>query len=212
MVNESQARKPVQEFTEFIEKPALREATRVQTQYVHQNVHEQPIKLKEHPIQQIEQNTVIKQQPIIHRTQEIQVEQEKPIEIVKKNVTHEVLPPIEEKTMFVQPVRSADTQMKTVQAGHSGDGCSSTDVQVTAASREAEALAGLSLADKGQHNLLDKVKEKVGGAKQSAHGALETAREKAREVFGGHGQSKDETALNSQQTTTQTTQRTGYSQ
>jgi len=138
----------------------------------------------------VEENTVVKQQPVIHRTQEVQVQQEKPIEVVKKNVTHETLPAVEEKEMVVQPVRSSDTQSKTIERS-TQEGCTSTNVQVTAPSREAAGIADLSLEEKGHHNLLEKVKEKVGGAKTAAHGAIETAREKAREVF--HGHSKDET-------------------
>jgi predicted house-cleaning NTP pyrophosphatase (Maf/HAM1 superfamily) len=220
MIDESSARLPVKEYTEFIEKPAVREATQTQTEYIHQHVQEQPIKLKEQPIQMVEQNTVIKQQPVIHRTQEVQVQQEKPIEVVKKNVTHETLPAMEEKEMVVQPVRSSDTQTKTINRS-SNEGCTSTNVQVTAPSREAEAIGSLSLDEKaGHHNIIEKVKEKVGGAKQAAHGAIETAREKAREVFSGH--SKDDTMMGSStqtstsyQQTTNTgasgTQGTGYS-
>jgi hypothetical protein len=199
MVNESEARQPMKEYTEFIEKPTVRQPTQTQTQYIHQHVQEQPIKLKEQPIQMVEQNTVVKQQPVIHRTQEVQVQQEKPIEVVKKTVAHETLPAVEEKEMVVQPVRSSDTQTKTVERSMQ-EGCTSTNVQVTAPSREAGDISSLSLEEKGHHNLLDKVKEKVGGAKTAAHDAIETAREKAREVFhGGHG--KDETMASSQTST-----------
>jgi hypothetical protein len=197
MINESQARQPAKEYTEFIEKPVVREATQVQTQYVHQNVQEQPIKVKEQPIQQVERNTVVKEQPIIHRTQEIQVQQEKPIEVVKQNVSHQTMPAIEEKQTVVQPVRSGDTQMKTVQAGPNS---------VTAPSRDAAAISSVQVDERtGEHGFMEKMKEKVGGVKQSAHGALESAREKAHEVFGGHN--KDTTTS----TTSRTTTGTGYS-
>jgi hypothetical protein len=204
IVSESQARQPVQEYTQFIEKPPVQQPTQFQTEYIHQHVQEAPIRVKEQPVQVVEQNTVIKQQPVVHRHQEVQVQKEAPINVVKQTVTRETLPAVTEKEMVVQPVRSSDTTTSTVQRS-AVEGCSSTTVQVTAPSREAKAIDS-ALDERavtgnvsGQQGLLDKVKETLGGAKHATHDAIETAREKAREIF------------NPSSSTGSTTQHTGTS-
>jgi len=188
IIDESQARRPAEEYTQFIEKPGVKQPTQYQTEYIHQHVQEAPIKVKEQPVQMVEQNTVIQQQPVVHRHQEIQVQQERPIEIVKQTVTRETMPAVTEKEMVVQPVRSADTTTKTVQRS-AVEGAATTTVKVNAPSHEAAAIntaldeRAVTGKASGQHGLMDKVKETLGGAKHATHDAIETAREKAREIF-----------------------------
>jgi len=180
MADESQVRQPVQEFTQFIEKPTVTQPTQYQTQYVHQHVQEAPIKVKEQPIQMVEQFAVVKEQPVIHRHQEVQVQQEQPITIIKRTVGHETLPPVEEKEMVVQPLRPADTNLKTVQTT-SGE----TTVQVSAPSQNASAIKNtldertVKSSSSTAHGLVEKVEETIGGVKQAGHAALE----KARDIF-----------------------------
>jgi len=175
VVDETVARKPVKEYTEFVNQPTVKAAPKEETQYMHQYVQEEPIKLKEQPIQVVEDKTILKQQPILHKQQEIQVQKEKPIEIVKSKTEVQTLPEIVDKTTVVQPVRSADNTMKTVEH-ESQSGRTTTNVQVTAPSQQADQIAGSNLVEKDHPNFVDKVKVK-------AHNAMEHAREKAREVF-----------------------------
>jgi hypothetical protein len=211
MVSAAVANQPVKEYTEFIEQPKVQEATQYRTEYNYQEQREAPIKLKEQPITEVEQKTVIQQQPVIVRKQEVQIEKEKPIEIVKHSTDVQTLPAIEKKEMVIQPVEAVGHTQTTINK-HITEAGMPADYQIRADAQDARALeTGLGETHSSHHSVIDKVKEKVGGAKQAAHGAIEVAREKAREVFSGSGStttSKDATMG----TTTHTTTSSGLSQ
>jgi hypothetical protein len=113
-ISEQQARRPVQEYTEFIEKPKVEQPA----QYVReQRVTEQqeaPIKLKQQEIQQVEQKTVVQEQPVIIKKQEVQIEKERPIEVVKHTTQHQTLPAIEKKELVIQPVERTSERERVV--------------------------------------------------------------------------------------------------
>jgi len=186
MISESEARKPAKEITEFKELPTVKAPTQYQTEYVHQNVQEQPVKIVEQPIQKVEQETVVKQQPVVHKTQEVQVQKNKPIEVVEQRVGHQNLPAVEEKQTVVQPVKSSsNAHLNTTQ----------TTQQTT-------------MGSAGYDNTTYESEHQSGGFKEKAHHMMDSAREKAREVF--HHKDKDTTTTRTE--TYPRTTGTGYTQ
>jgi len=178
-VSDKQAKQPVQEFTEFIEKPTATQPTQYMTQ---QNVIHQeaaPIRLKEQEIRQVEQKTVVQEQPVIVKKQEVQVEKERPIEVVKHVTEHQTLPAQERKEVVIQPVQHTAETARTISETTTERGAP-VQYNVTAEASTAEKIG--SHPSSG-HNVAMHIKESVGGVKTAAHGLLETAREKAREVF-----------------------------
>jgi len=103
-IREQDARRPAQERTEYIEKPAIQQPTQYVTQprVMEQNV--APIKLKQQEVQQVNQHTVIQEQPVIVKKQEVQVQKEAPVQVTKNTTEHQTLPAIEKKELVVQPV------------------------------------------------------------------------------------------------------------
>jgi hypothetical protein len=198
-ISEQQARRPVQEYTEFIEKPKVEQAA----QYVkEQRITEQqeaPIKLKQQEIQQVEQKTVIQEQPVIIKKQEVQIEKERPIEVVKHTTQHQTLPAIEKKELVIQPVEHT-SQRERVVSKSTTEGGVPVQYDVRAEERSAQAIA---TGESHKHGVVEHIKETVGGAKAAAHGVIETAREKAREVF--HSGSSTEKTTQTESSSTSST-------
>jgi hypothetical protein len=201
-ISDQRARQPVQEYTEFIEKPKVEQPTQYVTEQRVMEQQQAPIKLKQQEIQQVEQKTVIQEQPVIIKKQEVQIEKERPIEVVKHTTQHQTLPAIEKKELIIQPVQHTAGMDRTVTKTTTEAGMP-VEYSVKAESNTAQAIAS---GDSHKHSgVVEHIKETVGGAKAAAQGVIETAREKAREVF--HSGSSQKTAMDtttSSSTTTQT--------
>jgi hypothetical protein len=206
-VRAENAQKPVQEFTDFIQQPTIQEPTQYRTEYQYQERQEAPIKLKEQPIQLKEQRTVVQQQPIVVNKQEVQIEKEKPIEVLKQTVDVQQLPAIQKKEYDVKVVQASDQPTKVVNTQFVEKGVP-VNYQVQATPDNANAIASMDQEGHHHHSVIERIKEKVGGTKQAAHEAIEVAREKAREVFTGTGSSagassvKETTSTSASSTTT----------
>jgi len=198
-IPDSQARQPVQEYTEFIEKQKIQQPTSYSTQQRVMEQHEAPIRLKEQEIQQVEKKNVIQEQPVIVRKQEVQVEKERPIQVVKETTQHQTLPAIEKKEVIVQPVQHTPEAERTVMKTTT-EGGAPVQYNVTA---EESAARQIETGKTHKHDVVEHIKETVGGAKAAAHGIIETAREKAREVFHTSG-TKDKTMTETESTTSST--------
>jgi hypothetical protein len=187
-LNEQQARQPVQEHTEFIEKPKVQQPTQYVTQQRVVEQNEAPIKLKQQEIQQVQQNTVIQEQPVIVKKQEVQIQKEAPIQVTKHTTQHQTLPAIEKKEVFIQPVQHTPGTERAVSKTTTEAGVP-VEYNVKYDASSAEAIeAGKS----DKHGVVAHLKETMGGVKAAAHGVMENAREKAREVFHS-GSSNEET-------------------
>lgn len=112
-VREQQARRPVEEHTEFIEKPTIQQPTQYVTQQHVMEQKEAPIKLKQQEIRHVQENTVVQEQPVIVKKQEVQVQKEAPIQVTKHTTQHQTLPAIEKKEVFIQPVEAAPMSDRT---------------------------------------------------------------------------------------------------
>jgi len=199
IISETQAKQPVKEYTEFIEQPKVQGQTEYRKETILREQQEAPIKLVEQPIKQVEQKTVIQQQPVPVQKQEDQVEKAKPIEVVKHVTETQTLPGMEKKEVIVQPVRSAERGSETVSKTMTEAG-RPVDYKVTASPSDAERIAK---EESHAHGVVGHIKETVGGVKTAAQGVLETAREKAREVF-HHGPTSTTTTNKDIQTETST--------
>lgn len=198
-VSEEQARRPVQEYTEFIEKGKIEQPTQYVTEQRVMEQQEAPIKLKQQEIQQVEQKTVVQEQPVIIKKQEVQIEKERPIEVVKHTTQHQTLPAIEKKEFVIQPVQHTP-QGERVVTKTTTEGGVPVEYSVKAEERDARAIA---TGESHKHGVVEHIKETVGGAKAAAQGVIETAREKAREVF--HSGSSTDKTMQSSSTTSGTT-------
>jgi len=183
-INEQQARQPVQEYTEFIQKPKVEQPTQYVTQQRVMEQNEAPIKLKQQEIQQVQQNTVIQEQPVIVKKQEVQIQKEAPIQVTKHTTQHQTLPAIEKKEVFVQPVQHTPGTERVLNKTTTEAGVP-VDYNIKYDASSAEAIeAGTS----DKHGVVAHLKETMGGVKAAAHGVME----KAREVFHS-GSSNEET-------------------
>jgi hypothetical protein len=174
-ISEQQARQPVQEYTEFIEKPKIEQPTQYVTQ---QRVMEQdvaPIKLKQQEIQQVQQNTVVQEQPVIVRKQEVQVQREAPIQVNKHTTQHQTLPAIEKKELFIQPVQHTPGPERVLSTSTTEAGVP-VEYNVKCEANAAEVIEP-GMNDK--RGVVAHIKETMGGVKAAAHGVME----KAQEVF-----------------------------
>jgi len=186
VISEQQARQPVQEFTEFIEKPKIEQPTQYVTQQRVMEKDEAPIKLKQQEIQQVQQNTVIQEQPVIVKKQEVQIEKEVPIQVTKHVTQHQTLPAIEKKELFIQPVQHTPGPERVLSKATTEAGVP-VEYKVKCDASSAEAI-DIRRSDK--HGVVGQIKDTMGGVKAAAHGVIQNAREKAREVF--HSGSSDE--------------------
>jgi len=175
VISSANAPVPSKEYTEFVQLPKVVENTQYQTQYQAQQVQEATIKLKQQPIQVIEQPTVIKTQPIITHKQVVEVEQERPIEMIKKTVGHETLPAIEKKEVIIQPVRAVDqgVQVITKQVVENGQ---TVTYEVRGEASNIKALDSLNVSNvRSEQGVIDQVKQSLGGVRQNAHDIRDVA-------------------------------------
>jgi len=183
VISAANAPVPTKEYTEFVQLPKVVENTQVQTQYQSQQVQEETIKLKQQPIQVIEQPTVIKTQPVITHKQVVEVEQERPIEMIKKTVGHETLPAIEKKEVIVQPVRAVDQNVNVITKQVVENGQTVT-YEVRAGSADARVIQALNTSGvNSEQGVIERVKEAVGGTKTHADNLIQLARDKATDVL-----------------------------
>lgn len=199
-ISDQRARQPVQEYTEFIEKGKIEQPTQYVTEQRVMEQQEAPIKLKQQEIQQVEQKTVIQEQPVIIKKQEVQIEKERPIEVIKHTTQHQTLPAIEKKELVIQPVQHTPEGQRTVTKTTTEAGMP-VEYSVKAESSAAQAIA---TGESHKHGVVEHIKETVGGAKAAAHGVIETAREKAREVFHS-GSSQQKTSMDTTTSSSTTT-------
>jgi hypothetical protein len=183
VISSASAPIPTKEYTEFVQLPKVVENTQVQTQYQAQNVQEETIKLKQQPIQVIEQPSVIKTQPIITHKQVVEVEQERPIELVKKTLGHETLPAIEKKEVLIQGVRAPEqgVSMTTKTVVENGQ---TVTYEVRGGAADVKVIEALSTSGvRSEQGVIDRVKEAVGGTRTHADNLIQVAREKASNVL-----------------------------
>jgi hypothetical protein len=174
-IREEQARQPVKEYTEFVEKPKVEQPTQYYTQQRVMEKEEAPIKLKQQEIQHVEQKTVVQEQPVIIRKQEVQLEKEAPIQVTKQTTQHQTLPAIEKKELYIQPVEHTAGPDRILSSTTTESGAPVT-YNVKAEQRTAEAIESGSYEHQG---IKGHLKETMGGVKAAAHNVME----KAREVF-----------------------------
>jgi hypothetical protein len=185
VISEQQARQPVQEFTEFIEKPKIEQPTQYVTQQRVMEKDEAPIKLKQQEIQQVQQNNVIQEQPVIVKKQEVQIEKEAPIQVTKHTTQHQTLPAIEKKELFIQPVQHSAGPERVLSKTTTEAGMP-VEYNVKCEGSTGQAIEpGMSDSN---HGVVAHIKDTMGGVKAAAHGVME----KAREVFHS-GSSNEET-------------------
>jgi hypothetical protein len=140
----------------------------VQTEYQAQSVQEETIKLKQQPIQVIEQPSLIKTQPIITHKQVVEVEQERPIEMIKKTVGYETLPAIEKKEVLIQPVRAVDQGVNVITKQVVENGQTVT-YEVRGAASDIKVLDSLNVNSvRSEQAVIESVKESLGGVRQNA--------------------------------------------
>jgi hypothetical protein len=187
-ISEQQARQPVQEYTEFVEKPKIEQPTQYVTQQRVVEQNEAPIKLKQQEIQQVQQNTVIQEQPVIIKKQEVQIQKEAPIQVTKHTTQHQTLPAIEKKEVFIQPVQHTPGQERVLNKTTTEAG---VPVEYNV-KYDATTAGTIETGTSDKHGVVAHIKDTMGGVKAAAHGVIENAREKAREVFHS-GSSSEET-------------------
>lgn len=180
-VTEQQARQPVQEFTEYIDKPTIEQPTQYVTQQRVMEREEAPIRLKQQEIQQVQQNTVVQEQPVIVRKQEVQVEKEAPIQVTKHSTQHQTLPAIEKKELYVQPVERTVGQERTLNKSTT-EGGTSVDYNVKYEDRDSKVVEQ-GMSDKrgivshiksAAHNVMDKAHDAFSSSSSTSRSTTTT--------------------------------------
>jgi hypothetical protein len=195
-ISDQQARRPVQEFTETVHKQGMAMPTQYVTQQDVRVQQEAPIRIKQQEVQDVQQKTVIQEQPVILKKQEVQIQKEGPVQVTHQSTQHQTLPTIEKKELYVQPVESSGmghttTNRTTADTGMTG----TTGYQTGTTGYQAGTTGYNSSTTEGTgHRMVESMKEK-------AHNVME----KTRDLF--HGSSHDSKVGG---TTTSTTSTTGY--